>query len=320
MKCSPKRDSPCGPVPGHHRRPVVFPDRQVDVAGVAFPRVRLGHERDAHALRVGDLLGPGLVDRMVVARRHGLGVPEGDLVLAQVALALGRLDLEARPGHAVAEPAEQRLDPGGPQDGVIDVVGVGRGEVAVPGGLRGGVGVVVHHELQLGAGHGLQAALGQPVGLGLQDLPRGGHHGRAIVPGEVGDDHRRGFLPGHPAQRAHVGHHHEVAVAGLPGRHRVAVDGVHLHVHREQVVAPLDDAAHHVVEEELRREPLALQPALHVGEGDDDRVDVALAHLHAELLEREHPAAPGVGGRTALLLHEPPVSACPSAYVLPGPD
>ena len=45
----------------------------------------------------GDLLGPGLVDGVVVAAlSRGVGVPEGDLVLAQVALALGRLDVHAR--------------------------------------------------------------------------------------------------------------------------------------------------------------------------------------------------------------------------------
>src|SRR6202035_1099796 len=67
------------------------------------------------------------------------------------------------------------------------------------------------------------------------------------------------------------------------------------------------NAAHHVVEEEVGGEPLALQASLHVGEGDDNRVDIAFAHLHAELLEGEHPAAAGVRGCTALLLHGPPV-------------
>ena len=38
----------------------------------------------------------------------------------------------------------------------------------------------------------------------------------------------------------------------------------------------------HLVEEELRVEPLALQPALHVGHGDDDGVDLLLADRLAQ--------------------------------------
>ena len=52
------------------------------------------------------------------------------------------------------------------------------------------------------------------------------------------------------------------------------------------------------VEEELGRQALALQPALHVGEREHDRVDRALVHLDAQLLKREH-AAP-VTVRTGL--------------------
>jgi hypothetical protein len=40
----------------------------------------------------GDLLGAVLVDRVLVGGSHHFVVLEGDLVLAEVALALGRLD------------------------------------------------------------------------------------------------------------------------------------------------------------------------------------------------------------------------------------
>jgi hypothetical protein len=46
----------------------------------------------------------------------------------------------------------------------------------------------------------------------------------------------------------------------------------------------------HLVEEELGRQPLALEPALHVGEGEHDGVDLALTDLHPEPLQAEHPA------------------------------
>ena len=64
-----------------------------------------------------------------------------------------------------------------------------------------------------------------------------------------------------------------VAVALLPRRDRVAVDGVHVDVDGEQVVAALGAVAEHVVDEVARVQALALQPPLHVGERDDHGVD-----------------------------------------------
>src|SRR5205807_247984 len=77
----------------------------------------------------------------------------------------------------------------------------------------------------------------------------------------------------------------------LPARDRVAGHGLHLHLEREQVVAALDPVAavaDRVVEEELRLEPLAHEPALHVGERDDDRVDRAALHVAPQLLDAQH--------------------------------
>ena len=94
----------------------------------------------------------------------------------------------------------------------------------------------------------------------------------------VGDvaEHQRGAVePRDPAQRRQVGHDPEVAVALLPVGHRVARDRIHLHVEREQVVAALDAVVDDLVEEVLDLDPLAEQPALHVGERGDDGVDRA---------------------------------------------
>ena len=71
-------------------------------------------------------------------------------------------------------------------------------------------------------------------------------------PLHVGQAQRRALLPRHRPQRVEVGRHHEVAVAALPRGHRVAVDGVHLDVDREQVVAALGAVVDHLVEEEAR--------------------------------------------------------------------
>ena len=47
-----------------------------------------------------------------------------------------------------------------------------------------------------------------------------------------------------------------------------------------------------LLDEELAVEPLAHQPALHVGEGDDDRVDRARLHVGLQLVEAKHGGDP----------------------------
>ena len=56
----------------------------------------------------GDLLRAVLVDRVLVGGAQRVGVAEVDLVLAEVALALGVLDDDAGARHRVADPADQR--------------------------------------------------------------------------------------------------------------------------------------------------------------------------------------------------------------------
>src|SRR4030095_12138968 len=95
-------------VAGHDGRVVVGrAQAEVDVAGVALALVVLGHEGQAGAVLGGDLLGPVLVDDVPVGGGQGVGVAEGDLVLAVVALALGRLDPHARPGPGGAGAAPE---------------------------------------------------------------------------------------------------------------------------------------------------------------------------------------------------------------------
>ncbi len=90
---------------------------------------------------------------------------------------------------------------------------------------------------------------------------------------------------GHGPQRVEVGLHLEVAVAALPRGHRVAVDGVHLDVDGEQVVARLGAVLDDLVEEVARGQALALQAALHVGQRQQDGVDLAGVDLRAQLVE-----------------------------------
>ena len=257
----------------------------MDVARVALALVVLGHEADRHALLVGDLLGPVLVDRVLVGGLEHRSVGEVDLVLAEVALALGVLHPQPGARHPVADPPEQRLDARGAEHRVVDVVEV-RGPQVDPA-LRGGlvVGVAEDLELQLGRADGLHAALLEALELRAQDLARGGDHRAAVRPLQVGHAQRGPWVPRDPPQGLEVGLELEVAVAALPRRHRVAVHRIHLDVDGEQVVARLGAVAEHLFEEMARRQALALQSPLHVGEAEEDGVGLAGLDRRAQLIE-----------------------------------
>ncbi len=67
---------------------------------------------------------------------------------------------------------------------------------------------------------------------------------------DVRDHERSSGQPGDSAERREVGGEDEVAVAGVPARHGVPVDGVHVDVDRQEVVATLHTVLDHVVEEQ----------------------------------------------------------------------
>src|SRR5918993_3834847 len=126
---------------------VLAAQAQVDVAGVALALVELGHEGDGAAFLGGDLLGAVLVDSMPVRGRQSTIEPEVDLVLPEVALALGVLHRESRRRHRIADASQQRLDACRPQKRVVDVVIVGRFEISIS--LAPGLLVRVHEDYEL---------------------------------------------------------------------------------------------------------------------------------------------------------------------------
>ena len=251
------------------------------MAGVALALVVLRHEGDRLPALGGDLLRDGLVDAVVVRGDQRVGVEEADLVLAEVALALGALDVETRGVHGVAQVAQQRLDPRGAEDGVVDVVLVDRRQVA-PAPV---VGLLVRRvegdELELGAGQRDHPALGDPVQLGLEDRARRLGDRCVVEPDQVALHQHAARQVGQQPDRVVVGHELHVAVALLPRGDGVAVDGVHVDVDREQVVAALGAGLQRDVQEVLRVQALALEPALHVGEGEHDGVDLAASRSGA---------------------------------------
>ena len=288
---------------GREARLAVAPQRGVDVTGVADPVLeRLRHERDRAPVEERDLLGAVLVDDVVVRHRQRVGEAEVDLLLARPRLALRRLDAHAGGLHPVPDLAQERLVVGRGEDVVIEDVRHRRRQARVLLLVRLLERLAEEIELELAAHHRREAERGGALELGLQDLARRGLHRRPVVPLHVAENERRRLEPRDAAEGGQVGPDVEVAVALLPARERVAGHRVHLHLEREQVVAPLHSVPRvHLLEEELGVEALAHQPPLHVGEGDDDGVDRAGLDLCAQLLVAQHRGDPILSGRGRIL-------------------
>ena len=118
----------------------------------------------------------------------------------------------------------------------------------------------------------LKSESARPGDLALEDRARRMRHVLAVMIDHVAEHQRGALEPGNPAQGREVWAYGEVAVAEIPGRRGVARDRLHLHVHREQVIAGMH-LVDHLVDEEMAGHPLAEQPPLHVGEADQDGVD-----------------------------------------------
>ena len=209
-------------------------------------------------------------------------------MLAEVALALGVLDRHPRRGHLVADPADQRLDPRRAEQRVVDVVEVGRLEIAV--GLLPGVlvGVLEDDELELGAGVGdpgraRQAGRAGGAGSGAARRrprcrrPTGGRRAASPCPrarargaacrGRGPSRSRRSRAPTRPSRSRRRS----------PCRRRRRAGSCSP---RRRARARRRGSA--------RGQALALQPPLHVGDREQHGVDRAIRDRLLELVER-HP-------------------------------
>ena len=178
----------------------------------------------------------------------------------------------------------QRLVVGRREHVVVEDVRHRRRQPAVVRRVRVGVRLLEEEELELGAELGLQPVRLEPLELAAEHLPRRGRDRRAVLPADVAEHERVPLDPRDPPQRREVGPQHEVAVAPLPARDLVAGHGIHLHLEREEVVAPLH-VLDPVLEEEVLVQALAEQAPLHVGERDDDRVEAVVG---SQLVECQH--------------------------------
>ena len=192
----------------------VLPEARVDVARVADPAmVGLGHERDRAAVLLGDLLRPVLVDDVMVARRHRVGVAKRELVLARPGLGLGRLDRDAGRLHALAELADERLVEAGSEQVRVGHVPGGGAQLRVPVRMRLCVALAQEEELELRADLGLEAGRSGPLDLLRQDPSRRLLDGPSVEPARVAEHERRRLVPGNASQRGEIRAQQEVAVA-----------------------------------------------------------------------------------------------------------
>ena len=259
----------------------------MEVARRARPgRVGLGHERDPPAVEVGDLLRAVLEDHAPVGRLEDVVVADVDLVLAGRRLALAELDRDPGRGHLVAQQAVERLGLGGLEEVVVlVVVAEALGDRPAPP-VRLLPRLLEHVVLELRAGLHGESERGRPGHLALEDRPRGdGDLVAGLLVGRVAQDHRRLLEPRQDPQRVPDRPGDPVAVAGLPVHQGEPVGRVHLHVGAQQVRAEVRAVVDHPGEERLGLDALAHQPALHVGDRHDQRVDPPVADHRLELEE-----------------------------------
>ena len=272
-------------------------ERAVDVARAArLVRGRFRHERHGDALLVRDLLEALLEDDVVVGHGQGAVVAHVELVLALGRLALGRLDDHARGLQRAADAAVVELGARAlEQVVVLDVLADGL-EVDVALGVRGLVAVRVDEVLELRRDvRAAEARVFDGVELAPEHGPRRDGDGRARrAVAHVALDERRLLAPRARAQRREVRREVEVAVALGVAEARVAVDGVHGHVHGREVVAGVRAVAQGVGEEEVGVEELPHGTAVEIVHHDHDRLDVARRDARPEL-RRRHVGPQGRG-------------------------
>ena len=185
-------------------------------------------------------------------------------------------------GQAAANGAHHVLLLGGLEDVVVLDVFAGRLGSVIALGADRFKAFVEQVELELGRAQHAHLAFRDTRELLAQNRARRMRDVVMMMVEHVAEHERGALDPRNAAQCAHVGLQHEIAVALLPGGGLEARHGLHVHVHGEQVVAGVPFLVHRI-EEEPARDPLADQPALHVGERGDHRVDLATGHQRLEL-------------------------------------
>ena len=118
-----------------------------------------------------------------------------------------------------------------------------------------------------------------------------------VMVDDVGEHERRRLQPGDSAQGRHVGLQREIAVALAPARRRVTRHRLHVDVVGQQIAAGVSFLVRGF-DEVFRMKALADELPRHVGEGDDDGVDLARADRGFQGVEGQHTGHRGLGVRS----------------------
>jgi hypothetical protein len=217
----------------------------MDMARIAgFTGSILGHERNGLAMLLGDFLDALLKDQVHVGHGQGCGASEIDFVLAAAPFALAALDGDARGGHAVADGAHERFVARRLHQVIIDAVIARWLEITITAREGGMIGLVEQIKLQFaGATAGVPVA-GQGIDLAAQDRAGRLGHQRPVMPDVIAQDERGAGLPRDEAQSLEVGLKREIAKARIPTGDFEAIERVHFHVDREQVIASVRSMFH----------------------------------------------------------------------------
>jgi hypothetical protein len=152
------------------------------------------------------------------------------------------------------------------------------------------VAVLEEEELDLAADHRREPELGGGLDLALQDPPRRHFDRLARVDvDEVDEDDGGGLHPGQVADGRRVDHAAHVSVALVVAGPRETGDGCVVEVAGDQVVAVLRALLDYHVEIELPVRALSDEAAVVIAEGDDHRVDRAVADVGLELFGGDVP-------------------------------
>ncbi len=170
---------------------------------------------------------------------------------------------------------------------VLDVAAGGL-DIAPGFGLRRLVGLVEQIKLKLRSEVRRHVHRGESRDLLAQ------HRARAmcdrlvmVMVDDIAQNQRGCRQPRYPPQRRKVGLHDEIAVALLPVGCGISRHRLHIDVVGEQIIAAVGFLVG-AFEEILGLEALTDERALHVGEADHDRVDLAGGHGLLQLFQCQH--------------------------------
>ena len=278
------------PRPRAMRGEEVLPPARVPDGGVQVTRraggthVVLRHERDGGALRPGDFLDAVLVEHVAVGHLEGLGITEVDLLLPSSPLALRELDGHARRLHVVSDRADEPLLSRGLQDVIVLEVTRHGGEAVVALGARLVEGFLEEVELELRRRLDEEPLLLRALDLTAEHPARCLFDWLALLRVHVAEDERRLRQPRQEPPRGEVRDQLHVAVPALPRGELEPGQGLHLHVHGEEIDAGVHPVGEHVIEEIAAHDALAHEPAEAVGEHREHGIDVTPTDQRLESL------------------------------------